>query len=235
MWQNRDETTKWASIETYLGAAFKCIAVGHLWSYHLHSTSFPPVLHQCHDPHLIWTVLSCVLQRNLTEQWNKISLLQLKVQHIFHFKRKKKKNYLSGLVFAAIVDYNDLIGKRGVLFLWERSSGINFTKEIFIAGCCPLLAPESLTSQSWQEDKTPKCIPPFKQIAKKKVLIRILLKITCKGQIFTCLFSKYCIASSIIKGTGMTHVQVTNKRLEVPPNCRLHDGWETPGKTFRLV
>lgn len=49
----------------------------------------------------------------------------------FSFELKKKKqflNYLGSLVFAAIIDYNDLIGKRGVLFLWERSSGIYFTK-----------------------------------------------------------------------------------------------------------
>lgn len=38
--------------------------------------------------------------------------------------KKEKKNHLSGFVFAAIIDDNDLIGKRGVIFLWERSGGI---------------------------------------------------------------------------------------------------------------
>lgn len=48
------------------------------------------------------------------------------------FARKKvskkvsliKQMHLRGLVFASVVDYNDLIGKGGVLFLWKRPSGI---------------------------------------------------------------------------------------------------------------
>lgn len=81
-----------ASVWTYLGAVAKRPAVGHFWSHHSHSTSFPPVLHQCHDPHLIWTILSCVLQRNLTEWWNKISFFANECPAHFPFKKGKKKS-----------------------------------------------------------------------------------------------------------------------------------------------
>lgn len=55
-------------------AAFKDQAAGRLWSHHSHGASFPPVLHQRHHPHLVWTVLPSVPQCNLGQQRNKSSL-----------------------------------------------------------------------------------------------------------------------------------------------------------------
>lgn len=46
-------------------------AVGHLWSYHSHSSSFPPVLHQCQDPNFVCTILPTVPQSNLVGHHNK--------------------------------------------------------------------------------------------------------------------------------------------------------------------
>lgn len=75
-------------------------------------------------PYLARTLLCTAMQPERRRGQDKSFLATESPAH-FPFK-KKKKYHLSGLVFAAIIDYNDLIGKRRVLFLWKNHQ--EFTK-----------------------------------------------------------------------------------------------------------
>lgn len=106
----------------------------------------------------------------------------------------------------------------------------------------PPTAPEWLNSHDKRIQQ--QIIPLFKQIA-TTFWLHFLLKITYEYQIFTCLFSKYCIASSNIKGTRMAEVVVTNKCLTPPKttDCKMaevrevkHSDWSNQlGKSWYTI
>lgn len=117
------QQAKLASIYDVFGC---CFQVHSSWTS-LHSPFAQHLLSPCSSPvswpapYLDRTLLCTAMQPDRTRE-------QVFGKRPAQFPLKRKKNHLSGLVFAAIIDYNDLIGKRRVLFLWERSSGIYVTK-----------------------------------------------------------------------------------------------------------
>lgn len=118
-------------ISIYWGAFWCCVQIHSSWTslvspfgQHLLSPCSSPASWPA--PYLVRTPSCTAMQPDRTTE-KESSLLRLKIQHFSISVKKKKQNHLSGLIFAAIIDYNDLIGKRGVLFLWERSWEIDFT------------------------------------------------------------------------------------------------------------